>query len=41
MGDFSDDIFSVFDETAPDPTPIAKIEDKLVIKESVQQSEEK
>lgn len=41
MGDFSDDIFSVFDETAPDPAPIVKIEEKLIVKEPVQQSEEK
>jgi hypothetical protein len=41
MDDFSDDIFSVFDETASDPAPIVKIEEKLIIKETVQQSEEK
>jgi hypothetical protein len=41
MGDFSDDIFSVFDESATDPAPVAKVEESLSIKEAVPEPEEK
>jgi hypothetical protein len=41
MGDFSDDIFSVFDESAADPAPVAKVQEKPAIKETVPQPEEK
>jgi hypothetical protein len=41
MGDLSDDIFSVFDESATDPAPVATVEGRLSIKEAVLQPEEK
>jgi hypothetical protein len=41
MGDFSDDIFSVFDESATDPAPVVTVEETLSLKEAVRQPEEK
>jgi hypothetical protein len=41
MSDFSDDIFSVFDESATNPAPVATVEGKLSIKEAVPEAEEK
>jgi hypothetical protein len=41
MGDFSDDIFNVFDESATDPVPVATIEKTLPIKKAAPQPEEK
>lgn len=41
MGDFSDDIFSVFDENAEEPTPITKFDEKPFIKEVTLQPEAK
>lgn len=35
MGDFSEDIFNVFDESATDPAPVATVEEKLPVKEAV------
>jgi hypothetical protein len=41
MCDFSDDIFSVFDEADPDPAPVVKVDRKLPMKDSVPRLEEK
>jgi hypothetical protein len=41
MGDFSDDIFSVFDETVEEPAPIVKFHVKPSIEEIKSQPEEK
>jgi hypothetical protein len=41
MGDFTDDIFSVFDEHVEERAPIVKLEEKPLIEETELQPEAK